>query len=504
MKRFTIFLLLLILTNGLHAQTEKMRFYQKIMYEIFYHKPLRKQIKKSFKNNDDINLSKFIRKNMEGETPDKITALEETPFSMYMFLGFWYGCYKNNKDMEAKYFGVAYEYEHNNALSAPDRFLSEKIIKFYNRYNPCNSGYQITKLTDLRNLAKDKYQKAEHDLINNNKNYKEDSKKLQHEIKILYNESEVIINEIDSLKQLVKNKKITITGLTTTNYKKALQEAELFKQKGLNLPGTITKNLYGGAKLIAKDEVSTAPLEPAIVESGFKLGVFCSEKIKTSTEKIIKSVLKIVEFKEKYELVPSDYTDSVKITLKLTGKADGYRISKTNGISNMKYKENTPIYGTFTSSWEGKWKNKIKSKTFRNGTPINDDDLAFLRCLCSYNQAKKVLSQSFSFPEDNLKTEYTAKVFKNKGEQFRGVDIIIEINNLFAYNIEKIRIAQEKLKIIKEKIKEKEKEKKKIDDKIEENNHKLKARRKEIAEYVKSILKNKKKKKSKKIFFGIF
>lgn len=491
MKKIVPILLLIVLSNNLFAQEKEMKFFKKIIYELFYHKPLRKQIKKSFKNSENPDLSVFIGKFEEGENPDKIQALEETPFSMYMFLGFWYGCYKENKDKKSTYFSVANEYEHNNTLSSSDIFLAKKIIDSYNRFSPCKSQPNITSLKELSKYAKSVKDDYERDIITDNANWKQDANICEKDIKKLYIKLERTIDKIDSLKKLVANKSIEITGLTSQNYKQAISEALQFKDSGsIKLPGTITKNLYGGAILKAKDEISVAPLSPSIVESGFEIGKFCTQDIITSTNEMISAILAMVEFEEKYKLVPLNYKDSVIINLTLTGKSDGYRIGKTNGISNMKYKENEKISGTYYSHWV----RKNKTVEFSYGSPIYDDDLSFLRCDCSYKQAKKLL-QDYSFPEQNLKTKYFAKVFDKTGGKYRGVDIDIEIENLFAYNLDKINILRKQQEEIEEDIALKEREKKDLDNNIEKNNQILKSKRDKVTQYVKSIIDNKSKAK---------
>jgi hypothetical protein len=470
MKTFLSTLVCLLMFTSVYGQTKdetkedetSLSFFQEVWRDFFPGAALRKQrkySKKMVKKMSDEDLSEFIRNLETTENHHKITALREFPDAFYTFLGLWYNCHKRNKKTGYHYFAAAHRIDSLHALSKDDLYLLEKIAKYNKKYNKrlgkCYPGYDFRSGEGLRELARDF-----------SSNYKKESEKDKREVEDKYNaiskdviqlqgRSKTISQQIDSLRNLIKSKTVAIENLSLANYQSALAELEKFKgDKKSQLSGTVTKNLEGGARLVAKDAVKIGTLNPKVAESGYQLGMFCTDEIKNATNRILKGVLDLVEFEESYGLVPESYRDSVFIKLTLTGKADGHKIArKKDGTCSLIYNDDQPVSGKYYSNAE----KRVKNVSFKKGDPICDEDLAFLRCHCAFEQVKTVL-QKYKFPASNLKTTFNSIVYEEKGDDYRGVDLNLEAENLFHDKIETIKALQKEKALIDKEIKRKEEE----------------------------------------------
>jgi hypothetical protein len=487
-KNILLFILFLSVNKVCFSQINKnedLSFFKKVMFELFYQKPLRHFLKTSFKNPNNADLSDFIKDMENGEPVPKKTILKETPYSWYIFLGFWYECYKKNISKAIIYKNIANTFRSENALSKRDQFLSSKIVKFYNKYKPCNTSISLKSRDSLYSFIENEIFHYNIKFINEMDSLNKEYDNLVSEIDSLTNRLNIINNDIDSLQNLVLNKKIKIEKLSSQNYEQALSEVNKMKEKGVqNLSGNITKGLSGGAILNISDDISTDPIKPEIIAQGYELNKYCTPKIIDFIDDVIISALSYIDFQSKYNDInlPQNYRDSVKINLVLTGKADGNKISRTGGISNLKYSGDDTELCLYYSYYTKSEKNKI----FINGDPIDDDDLAFLRSYCAYKEAKRILELK-KFPTSNLNTKFYAIVYTDTGSIYRGVDIKCEIENLFTFNINKINLLKNESKNIESKIAKNEEDKTEIENIIKDKKALNKLRDDEIKKYVEKI-----------------
>ena len=230
--------------------------------------------------------------------------------------------------------------------------------------------------------------------------------------------------------------------MSIANAKAAASEIDNLIAKGiLNEPGTITKKLDGGAIFKATDDYASEPVNPVIYNTGFGLGTFCTPEIQSATTDVLSSILKVIDFKSKLDGVPANFKDSVFINVFITGKADGNKVIRgKDGKCTLKYKDEVPIYGRYYAKDDRTFKTPIKVG-INKGDAICDEELAFLRANCAYLQVLRIIKDAH-FPEANVRPKLIVQVSDEKGPEFRGVNVDLQVENLFLYKLEAIKALQ--------------------------------------------------------------
>jgi|GEM_PF-1974997 len=433
----------------------------------------RKYMKKLLNDPNDPGLSAFIRElESEIENPEKVEALRDFPFMYYFLLAVWYGCYKpNGKEKAYVYYKTACDLGNMNALPFDDQQLITKFMKHAERNKDerdCFKGYALSSESDLIRFADAKRLEHDEKVRADVKTIVDQKDLYSTEVVALAKESMMLALKIDSLRNLQNSKKISIENLSSGNYEAALREVQALKEsKALELPGSVTKNLSGGAILKATDGAISAPLNPALGNEGFRLGTFCTPEIKSSTKDIFEAIMEVIDFKAKYDNVPDNYKDSIVIEVTIVGKADGDKVIRdAKGNCTLRYKDIPPVSGRYFLYPDTL--NLVKVDIKQNDA-ICDAELAYLRARCANDQITEVIGKA-GFPKGSVKTKLISKVFDEKGDKFRGVDVNVEIKNLFLHNLQTIKALQKQKQVIDTQIAELEK---KIADKDNQIREKL-------------------------------
>lgn len=468
-------------------------FFKEISLDVFGrrdYKDHKKKLKQFLKDADDDRLNEYIRRMEEGDPDEKLEALRNYPFVFYILIGSWYKCHRKNDEKTFRYYSIAKDYAKDNAFLEEDAVLIRKIIKFSKKYE---SNCIPKSIQDEKGLVNYVAQECINYENNRNKEIANENNKigvLKNELDTLERKSIKLGNEIDELKEKIKNKEILIKNLTLENYESALNEVNNLSDKGyLDKRGTVVKNLPGGAVLDMRDRFVSDPVRQEFYTSGFNLGSFCTDKMKTSTTEIVSALMKIIDFKNNLKETPQDFKDSIFITAVITGKADGSKVIRNkNGECTLIYRGGTEIKGQYYLLKDSLFKFP-KPVHIKDGQPICDEELAFLRAVCSYQEALEIFKKQ-GILENKIQPKIVVALFNEKGPDYRGVEINFRINNLFTYRLEKIRVIEQEKAIIDRRIKELtnelaevKKSKKAIEDPLDNEKKIIKAKLKEIEEY---------------------
>jgi hypothetical protein len=454
-----------------NPKVQKIGWFRELSYDVFgsrIYKDDRKALKRLLRDADDEQLALFVKNMEETESDDKIEAIKAFPFIYYLLLGAWYDCHKSNESRTYRYYKVAKEQanKQDNTFVGEEATLIKKIIKFREKYKDNCLGIKsegnekdiFSHLENQATIIRVKWEQAVQKQV-------QVSVEIKKEIEPLQIKSIELGKEITRLEEEVKVKQITIDNLSKDNYVAALEEVARLKDKGLFTDtGTKVANLPGGAVLKAVDGFPGEPLNPQIFDSGLKLGEFCTADIRNRTSTVLNSILEAIDFKAKLRDAPDDFKDSIFVNVTITGKSDGNKVKRVNGVCKLIYKDPKSIQGEYFLTGDKKFINPI-SVSFSNNSPICDNELAFLRTQCAYEEILN-LFEAYGIAKDNIRAKFLVKVYDEKGEKYRGVDFDMQIENLFLYKMTEIRT--------------KRAEKSFIDNKIAELKQQLKENEKEI------------------------
>jgi len=470
---FALFTCLILTANYTRAQTpaqdstfafinpkvEKIGWFKEISYDLFgsrVYKDDRKALKRLLRDADDEQLALFIKNMEQTESDDKIEAIKAFPFIYYLLLGAWYECHKSDESKTYRYYKVAKEQanKQDNTFVNEEAALVKKIIKFTKKYrSDClrisNDGDEKDIFRHLEYEATKIRDKWDQDV----KNQTQVSVEIKKELEPLQIKSIELGKEIARLEEEVKVKQLTIENLSKDNYVAALEEVNRLKDRGIFTDsGTKVANLPGGAVLKAVDGFPGEPLNPQIFDSGLNLGEFCTADIRNRTSTVLNSILEAIDFKAKLRDAPDDFKDSIFVNLTITGKADGNKVRRINGVCKLLYKDPEPIQGKYFLTGDKKFINPI-SVSFTDNSPICDNELAFLRTQCAYAEILN-LFESYGISKDNINAKFLVKVYDEKGEKYRGVDFDMQIENLFLHKMTEIRAKRAEKSFIDNKIAE--------------------------------------------------
>ncbi|MDX2133342.1 MAG: hypothetical protein SFV52_01065 [Saprospiraceae bacterium] len=444
---------------GIPMKTPKPPFYTRSWNSIFGgddFKTERKMMLRFLNNPNDPDLANFVREVErginEGDNQEVNDAIREFPFMFHFLLAVYYDCHKRDWDKAYIYY-LASNKVGKNELTPKDRGLMTKFVKEAKNERCFEGANRLEQPSDLILFAESKAfnrkRKTETDVEDRDTSNNTAKTRLL----TLTQRSAQLARAIDSLHKLQDNKRITIENLSLDNYREALTELNRLKsEKSLNLSqGTLEQSLAGGAVLKAADGIPTDPVKPELYTSGFQLGTFCSEEIRSSTRSVFTAILDLVSFKEKYANIPPDFIDSVEILVNITGKADGNRIVRDkNGNCTLQYKGTTGISGRYFAFPDTIQQIKVDIRT---NDAICDKELGFLRANCALSEIMAVV-EGYKFPQRNIKSRLVSRVFSEKGDDYRGVDVTVEIRNLFLHNLQTIKALQKEKLVVDKQIAE--------------------------------------------------
>ncbi|MEI7586275.1 hypothetical protein [Runella sp.] len=444
----------------MNPKVERIGWFRELSYDIFgsrIYKDDRKALKRLLRDADDDQLALFVKNMEQTESDDKIEAIKSFPFIYYLLLGAWYDCHKSDESRTYRYYKIAKEQakKQDNTFVGEEATLIKKIIKFTQRYKDDCLGIQrggdekdiFRHLENEATIIRDRWEQGVRD-------QQKISVEIKKELEPLQLKSIELGKEIARLEEEVKVKQVTIDNLSKENYDAALEEVKILKNRGLfNTAGTKVENLPGGAVLKAVDGFPGEPLNPQIFDSGLKLGEFCTADIRNRTATVLSSILEAIDFKAKLQEAPKDFKDSIFINLTITGKADGTKVARgPNGSCKLIYKDSNPIQGEYFLTGDKRFVNPIRV-SFTNDSPICDNELAFLRTQCAYNELLN-LFEGYGIKKDNVHAKFLVKVYEEKGDKYRGVDFDMKIENLFLHKMTDIRNKRDEKGFIDKKIAE--------------------------------------------------
>lgn len=418
-------------------------FLKRVLLEIFHRPRLRSEIKKIFKAPDKGSViteaGNFIQYIEDGESDEKEKILQETPCAYYTFLGLYWTYIRKNPEKAYINFAVANSiWSESDVLNPKDGYLMEKIIKWMNKYQVNNNftPNTIRTVMDWMNEKNGEYISNEQVTL----------KEMEDEITKTRSEWEALINKkigMETTKKEFegksKNRTFKLAGITTENYKRAIDELDKFIQTGGADEFNTTYELLDNVVIQITEEVPTKVSPYDIEVHGYRLGQHCDYSIQESSVQIVRRLLHLTDFKNRYKEIPVEYRENIRIEVSLTGKADGYPFRKEKGVSVAKYKGEN-ISEEFYSRSESLHKKAV----FTNSTPIDNEELAFLRAYCAYQSIKKLLEE-FDVPEENVKYVFETDINAKKGSKFRGVDTDIQIFNFYDYYLDQIKELSEEI-----------------------------------------------------------
>jgi hypothetical protein len=474
------------------GEKEKMGFLRKILMDVFYQPPLKKQVKAILKKKQTSErldaLEAFLKEMETGESEIKQQMLLETPCSYYTFLGLYWKFINPNESKAFEAFSIAVNIRRETIkLSEKDKYILERITTWLKKFgiagHPFNLKSPITSLTKW----------VEKDVNNRTENAQSELNKLKHrasqlvkEITELSSKQLSVTIERDSLVALAKNYEVTLSGFTMDNYKQALKEVQAFMKQNAGADLTnITEQLPSGAIIRIREDSPSKSQRPVFGLKEYDLGKYCEYDIRESSRAMITTTLELIRFKEKFETVPEEYKQQIKIQVRIKGNADGNKIALVKGISTMKYK-GPFISETSYFSYNSKAHKRV---SFSDGTPIYDDDLGFLRAYCAYSEIEQVLTP---FRQAHIQIEYIfeSEVYEEKGEAYRGVEVDFQVHGLFNHLLDRIKILNRDIRLLQDQIDKKQGELTQIEKEIKKKSLQLEEEQKRITSLSNSINQN--------------
>jgi hypothetical protein len=181
--------------------------------------------------------------------------------------------------------------------------------------------------------------------------------------------------------------------------------------------------------------------------------------------------------------VPQNKRDELKVKVKITGNSDwiGSRNGQPLGIQ---YTAETDLFEEYVNQ-EG------DKKTFRltAGETVNitNEELAFLRAYCAYNVIMTILNEK-NITDYNVQFQAIEHVLpegidekdRTAGEDYRGVDIDMTVENLYKHYLDEIEEVETEIEAIKTRIRQQRREITRISDGIAEKESQIENRRQEI------------------------
>lgn len=248
------------------------------------------------------------------------------------------------------------------------------------------------------------------------------------------------------------------------------------KKKGVanNLASNEDEIIIGDSEAVVRFKFGkrkmNSNLRPDV--KGYQLGKHCTDDIIDLTNDLMAILL------ARLEEVPTEKRQEIEVQLQITGNADWRGGENQLGIgytaSDLIDEEYQDLEGTTKNFYlqPGESKN------------ITNEELAFLRAFCAWQNIKSILLDKGISPA-NIQVYFTAIAWPKSaivelngtvGEpDKRGIDISMTINNLYKHYLDKIKDLEDELEILKEEITKKEAN-------IEDIRKRIEALEKEIAD----------------------
>ncbi|MBC7777666.1 MAG: hypothetical protein H7246_19685 [Phycisphaerae bacterium] len=417
----------------------------------------KRAIRKFLRDADDEKLEAYIHR-LEVDGEDKEIMLRNFPFVYYVLLNSWYRCANQkhyNKDLAYRYGSIAAEYGRQNTFSEDDAVLVRKVTKFAKKYESVCLPYgKIKKPRELVVFMAEERHKYILEKTTAVKEVGEDSEKIRVKLEPLEKKSLQLAKEIADLEKQLISTKSEIRGLSMQNYEDALKDIDALIKKNEISRGsgnvTLDTTLAGGARFINSSEITSDTISSTIYNTGYKKGVFCSPEIRSATNKIVSTIFKIADFQKKTERVSPDYLKKIQFNVTITGKADGDKVKRRNGVCTLKNNDSSPITGEYYTGGDIEFRNPIKVNIAPGG-PICDEELAFLRAHCAYSELKIILPE-FGIPASNINPKIIVRVYDEIGPEYRGIDLEFNVDKLFVHLRNEIDKKYAEKQIVDEKI----------------------------------------------------
>lgn len=434
----------------------------------------------------------------KGEEGDKIKQkiLKQSPVSFYMAQAIIYEEKGDTLNAMTNY-KIAYELGKENR-SKRDQQLIDKMIKRNSKSNVVEGlndakNYQTwlkSKFFKMKSVFEDDIEVADIEVV-----------KLEGEITEIEQSIEQDENQILTIEESINQDNSTISGLETRIAeldKKRQQKIEIkLKSAGKETKETIKKierYLDELERTGAVDEAkapqyiddatvefkfakrkTAASLEPTT--TGYELGQYCTSDIQETANAIMMLLLKPVDD------VPNNKRNELKVKVKITGNSDwiGSRNGQPLGIQ---YTAETDVFEEYVNK-DG------EKRTFRltKGETVNitNEELAFLRAYCAYNVIVGILNNKnitdynvqFQAIEHELPEGIDEKD-RIAGEDYRGVDIDMTVENLYKHYLDEIEEVETEIQAIKTRIRQQRREITRIADGIAEKEAQIENRRQQV------------------------
>ncbi|MFK7946270.1 MAG: caspase family protein [Saprospiraceae bacterium] len=455
-----------------------------------------KSFKKALKDDNLLALEEILT--ARGEEGDKIKQkiLKQSPVSFYMAQAIIYEEKGDTMNAMTNY-KIAYELGKENR-SKRDQQLIDKMLKRNAKSKVIDGlneakNYQTwlkSKFFRMKSVFEDDIEVADIEIV-----------KLEGEITEIEEAIKQDENQIMSIEQSINSDNSQISDLekrVAELDKKRQQKVEIkLKSAGKETKETIKKIENYLAELERTGAVDEAKepqyIDDAVVEfkfakrktaaslepttTGYELGKYCTSDIQETANAIMTLLLKPVDD------VPKNKRNELKIKVKITGNADwiGARNGKPLGIQ---YTAETDVFEEYVNQ-EGE--KKAFRLTAGETVNITNEELAFLRAYCAYNEIISILNQKgindyqvqFQAIEHELPEGINEKD-RTAGEDYRGVDIDMTVENLYKHYLDEIEEIETEIQAIKTKIRQKRRQITEIADGISEKETLIENRRQEI------------------------
>lgn len=433
-----------------------------------------------------------------GEEGDKIKQkiLKQSPVSFYMAQAIIYEEKGDTLNAMTNY-KIAYELGKENR-SKRDQQLIDKMLKRNAKSNVIeglndSKNYQTwlkSKFFKMKSVFEDDIEVADIEVV-----------KLESEITELEQSIEQDENQILTIEESINQDNAQISGLENRISeldKKRQQKIEIkLKSAGKETQETIKKIESYLAELERTGAVDEAKapqyIDDAVVEfkfakrktaaslepttTGYELGQYCTADIEATASAIMNLLLKPVDD------VPTNKREELKVKVKITGNSDwiGSRNGQPLGIQ---YTAEADLFEEYVNQVGEK-----KSFRLTKGETVNitNEELAFLRAYCAYNVIVNILNEKgvtdyqvqFQAIEHELPEGIDDKD-RTAGEEYRGVDIDMTVENLYKHYLDEIEEIEAEIEIIKAKIRKERREINRIAESITEKESQIGNRRQQV------------------------
>jgi len=446
MKKFLLFILLFnIISFSVVAQDNENRvpFFKHLFYGIFPTK-MEREAKDFFKNDDIVGLKYHIMGILNTQ-PDRefYNAEERYPLSLYLLAAIVSEQTMLTPEDTVKtfyYYTIARELYAQSLSTDRDVNLIRKAEQ---------KGWMTIQEETAKSNFYDSYYRRKLDLINAN------IASLRARNTIVNDSITFYTRVIEQLENRIYPKEIELTKIVTNNENAIRYIKTFFNENGI--AGEIVET--SDAEIITERGVISP--ETRLDQTGYYLGLVCHDDINDGFINVLNAI------SDEIDKLPAGYRDKVYFNCEYSGKSDG-----------VGYGTNVGRYGGSSTSDMYNRHNSIKADYYRidespvrielfKDTQFKNEGLAFLRAYCladvvhDFCESKNIQITSERF---------YAYEYREKGPEYRGVELNLSIVNLFLHQSDSLRIAKQELErlrrekeVLNEKIKDAETQKKIIE-----------------------------------------